>query len=388
MGKPLRILQIANQPGPLYLFMPPLCQVLREAGAEIEFACMPIGALWEPLKQSESMVHDLPVGSWKNPLTWLRLYHRLRALFRSGKFDLMIVHTPAMSWVARVAAKGLIPVTIYFAHGLAFAPLQSKPAHLFFRWIEKFMARYTDGVLVVNSDDAAACREVKLTRTGGHCYHVPGPGVDANVIAVAPLQERIAELEAELGLAAGRPLVLFLARFIPTKRPGDVLELAKRIGPRVDFVLAGEGPLWKSIKEQADMVGPHVKVIEFSQRVPLLLARCSVFVLPSVFREGLPQTLLETLAAGKPAVAYDVRGPRDIIDHGKTGFLVPPYDIDALHESVKKILEDEKLRQEMGRAAGHRFDEKFSLDASLSAITGAIREVLLQRGICDLRIKG
>jgi glycosyltransferase involved in cell wall biosynthesis len=183
-------------------------------------------------------------------------------------------------------------------------------------------------------------------------------------------------------------MVLFLGRFIKAKRPGDVLELARRLDPEVDFVMAGEGPLWKQIKEAGARIGPHVKVIEFTEQVPLLLARCSLFVLPSVFREGLPQTLLEAHAAGKPAVAYDVRGPRDIIEHGTTGYLVQPCNIDELHEAVRNVLKDDNLRDKMGRAGQKRIREKFSTNAALSAIVPAVCEVLRNKKICDLQYRG
>ncbi len=386
MKTSVRILQIANQAGPLYLFMPPLCWALREAGAEIEFACTPAGALWEPLKRSESNVHALPAGSWSNPLTWWKLYRKLRVLLRTGEFDLMIVHTPVMSWIARTAARSLVPASIYFAHGLPFAaPKQSRFAHILFRSIEKFVGRYTDAVFVVNSDDAAACQRFKLTRCDGRCYHVPGPGVDVDAFASRPAEHLITKLENELGLKAGKPMVLFLGRFIRPKRPGDVLKLARRIGPEVDFVLAGEGPLWKQIKEAGAKIGPHVKVIEFTDRVPLLLARCSLIVLPSVFREGLPRVLLEAYSAGKPAAAYDVRGVHDVIEHGTTGFLAQPADVGELCEAVSNLLKDDKLRIRMGRAGQKRVREKFSINASLSAIIPAIHETLQRKRIWDVK---
>jgi len=385
MKTSVRILQIANQAGPLYLFMPPLCRALREAGAEIEFACTPAGALWEPLKRSESNVHALPAGSWSNPLTWWKLYRKLRVLLRTGEFDLMIVHTPVMSWIARTAARGLVPASIYFAHGLPFAaPKQSRLAHVVFRTIERFVGRYTDAVFLVNSDDAAVCQRTQLTRGDGRCYHVPGPGVDVEAFSRQPADDQIRKLEQDLGLRAGKALVLYLGRFIKAKRPGDVLELARRLGPDVDFVMAGEGPLWKQIKEAATKIGSHVKVIEFTDQVPLLLARCSLIVLPSVFMEGLPQILLEAHAAGKPAVAYDIRGVRDIIEHGTTGYLVEPCDVDALYESVRKILENEDLRSGMGQAGQKRMREKFSNEVALSVILPAVREVLLKKNVCEL----
>jgi glycosyltransferase involved in cell wall biosynthesis len=292
-----------------------------------------------------------------------------------------------MSWVARVAANGLVPASIYFAHGLPFSPEQSKLMYFIFRCIEEFVARYTDAIIVINKNDAAACQRFKLTHSDGHWYYVPGVGVDIDAYANQPSEELLTKLEQELGLRAGKPMVLFLGRFIPAKRPGDVLELARKIGPEVDFVLAGEGPLWKQIKKAGAGIGPHVKVIEFTDRVPLLLARCSLLVLPSVFREGLPRVLLEAYSAGKPAAAYDVRGAHDVIEHGTTGYLVQPRNVEALYESVRKILEDDDLRLKMGQAGKKRMREKYSIEASLSAILPAIGEILQQKDIWDLPVE-
>jgi len=379
MKTTLRILQISNYAGPLYCFMLPLCQALKKQGAEVELACMPGGALWEPLKSSGFKLHKLPSVRWSNLLGWWTIYRKLRLLLRTGKFDLMIVHTPAMSWIARPAACGLVPASIYFSHGLTFAPEQARIPHLVFRYIEQFMARYTDSIIVMNSDDEVACQRFRLTRKNGCCYYVPGVGVDVDAYNKQPTKQEIENLEQELGIEAGKPMVLFLGRFIKSKRPGDVLELARRIGSGVDFVLAGEGPLWKQIKKAADKIGSRVKVIEFTDKVSLLLARCSLVVLPSVFREGLPRVLLEAYAAGKPTVAYDVRGVRDIIEDGKTGFLAPPGDVTRFCEAVSSLLEDDELRVRMGRAGQKLVRARFSINASLSAILSAVTSCLSKK---------
>ncbi len=245
MKQKLRILQIANQPGPLYLFMQPLSLELWKAGHEVDLACMPTGPMWKPLQECGFTVHSLPVGKWSNPLTWIMVYQYLRQFFRENQFDLVIVHTPVMSWLTRLAARGLVGKIIYFAHGLPFAPEQNLLMRFIFRRIEMFMARYTDAVIVMNHDDEAACRKYRLTKTDGQCFYVPGVGVDVQEYSRPFTAEDITNLEREIGLRAGVPMVLYLGRFISAKRPGDVLEIARRIGPIADFVLAGEGPLWE-----------------------------------------------------------------------------------------------------------------------------------------------
>jgi glycosyltransferase involved in cell wall biosynthesis len=367
MNQNLHILQIANQPGPLYLFMQPLSLELWKAGHEVDLACMPTGPMWKPLQECGFPVHSLPAGKWSNPLTWIMVYQYLREFFRENQFDLVIVHTPVMSWLTRLAAKGLVGKIIYFAHGLPFAPEQNPLMRYLFRRIEMFMARYTDAVIVMNRDDEEACKKYRLTKTGGQYFYVPGVGVDVQEYSRPFTAEEITNLEKEVGLRAGVPMVLFLGRFISAKRPGDVLEIARRIGPKADFVLAGEGPMWESIRRKARSIGPHVHVLKFTTRTKLLLARSSVLVLPSVFREGLPRVLLEASAAGKPCVAYDVRGSRDVIADGETGFLASPKDVNALYDAVNKLLGDESMRNRMGTKGREQIDNKFSNKAAISA---------------------
>ncbi|MBL7133901.1 MAG: glycosyltransferase, partial [Phycisphaerae bacterium] len=281
MTRPLRVLQLANQPGPLVLFERPVCDALRAAGAEVHLACMRVGALSPRLDEMGYRLHDLPAGPWGRLRTWIRLYRRLRRLLRDEQFDVMIVHTPVMSWIARFAARGLVGTVIYLAHGLPFAPNQSPMRYRTYRFIEKRLARYTDAVLVMNQADDEACRQYRLTRTGGHCYKVPGVGVDVSFWAAPPDPGRLAQLDRDLALDADRPVVLFLGRFIDAKRPADVLAVARSVGPRAQFVLAGDGPLWDGIHQQAGDVGNWVRVVPFSDDPHLLVHRSAVVVLPS-----------------------------------------------------------------------------------------------------------
>ena len=379
--KSLRVLQVANRAGPLYVFMIPLCRELDRLGAQVELACMPGEASWQPLLECGLKVHALPLGRWGRPSTWWKVYREIRLLVRKNHYDLMIVHTPAMSWVARPAAHKLVPATIYFSHGLPFAPEQSRFTHNMYRFIERFMARYTHGLIVMNSDDVAACKRNRLTRDGRNCRYVPGVGVDIDLYDCRRRHESSDELAEELGLCPDKPMVLYLGRFIRSKRPADVLEVARRVGDKADFVMAGEGPLWSKIKAQAGLVGPHVKVIEFTRKAAELICRCSVVVLPSMFREGLPRILLETYAAGKVAVAYNIRGVRDVIENGKTGILVRPGDVDGFCQAVDDLLDDDKLRKRMGQLGQKRVRDTFSMQASLCSIMESINQVLGEKTI-------
>jgi glycosyltransferase involved in cell wall biosynthesis len=291
----------------------------------------------------------------------------------------MIVHTPAMSWVARAAAAGLVSKTLYFSHGLPFAPEQPAVIRLSYRCVEQFMARYTDGLIVINSDDAEMCRRVRLTRRSGHWYYVPGVGVDSSAFDIDVDKS---DSQAHPPLRGDRPMVLYLGRFICSKRPGDVLELARRIGDKVDFVMAGEGPLWLRIKIEANRIGSYVKILEFTHEPCKLIRQCTLAVMPSVYREGLPRFILEAFAAGKPVVAYNVRGVRDIIDDEVNGRLLPPGDVDGFCDAVASLIKDPALCGAMGLRGREKVQRAFSLEQSVTAALHAIDDTL---GKADLR---
>ena len=381
MSRRLRVLQIANQPGPLRLFMLPVCRAMHEAGARVELACMRAGANYQPLAEAGFPLHALTPGRWSDLLTWGRTYRQVRGLLSRRRYDLMVAHTPAMSWIARLAARGLVAATVYLAHGLPFTPRQSALKYWLLRRMEEFVGQYTDAVLVMNEADAEACRQFQLTRRGGQWFRIPGVGIDADAWSAELSEDSREQLDAELGLSPDRPVVLYLGRFIPTKRPGDILELARRTGGEVDFILAGEGPLWRRIRRRARSVGAHVRVLGWTERALQLVQRCTLVVFPSVFREGLPRLLLEAQAAGKPVVAYDVRGSSDAIDHERTGLLVRPGDVEAFCGAAAQLLANEELRGRMGSAGRQRVREEFSLQASIAAQLRALAEVLKSKGI-------
>ena len=381
MTRRLRVLQIANQPGPLRLFMLPVCRAMHEAGARVELACMKVGANYQPLAEAGFPIHALTPGRWSNLLTWDRTYRQVRSLLRRRRYDLMVAHTPAMSWIARLAAKELVAASVYLAHGLAFAPHESQPKYWLMRRAEEIIGQYTDAVMVMNEADAEACRKFQLTRRGGQWFKIPGVGIDVGAFSAGLGEDAQEQLDAEMGLSPDRPVVLYLGRFIATKRPGDILELARRTGGEVDFILAGEGPLWRRIKRRAASVGAHVRVLGWTEQAVQLVQRCTLVAFPSVFHEGLPRLLLEAQAAGKPVVAYDVRGSCDAIDDQRTGLLVRAGDVRGFCDAALRLLGDQDMRRRMGAAGRQRTREEFSLEASIAAQLRALAEVLKSKGI-------
>ncbi|MBW3604523.1 MAG: glycosyltransferase family 4 protein [Actinobacteria bacterium] len=95
-------------------------------------------------------------------------------------------------------------------------------------------------------------------------------------------------------------------------------------------------------------VGDHVKLLGFTKELPRKLAEASIYALSSRF-EGFPMVLLEAMMCGLPAVAFDCpTGPRDLIDHGEDGLIVPFKDVDAMAAGIIELIEDEQRRKTFG----------------------------------------
>ncbi len=96
--------------------------------------------------------------------------------------------------------------------------------------------------------------------------------------------------------------------------------------------------------------------------MPRVLAEASVVCLPSSYGEGLPKILLEAAACGRPIIATDVPGCREVVVNGESGLLVPARDADALAAAIKTLLEDPSMRTAMGERGRHLAEQEFSVE--------------------------
>ena len=148
--------------------------------------------------------------------------------------------------------------------------------------------------------------------------------------------------------------------------------------PESTFLLVGEGPLAGEMHLYTERLGiaSNVRFLGWRDDVPAILAAMDICVLASLW-EGLPYTLLEAMAAGKPMVATSVGGSREIVVDGETGLLVPPRNPSALARGIMRLLADQALAAEMGRRGRERVHDVFSIEAMLRK-TEEVYEKLLQ----------
>jgi glycosyltransferase involved in cell wall biosynthesis len=101
-----------------------------------------------------------------------------------------------------------------------------------------------------------------------------------------------------------------------------------------------------------------------------------MFVLPSASGEGLPLVLLEAMSCGLPVIATTVGGTPEIVQHNKTGILIPPIDPQAIADSIVRLLVDETLCEIVGKHARATVEEQFSWEANVRKLEEIYREFI------------
>ncbi|RMD92641.1 MAG: glycosyltransferase [Calditrichaeota bacterium] len=170
----------------------------------------------------------------------------------------------------------------------------------------------------------------------------------------------------ELGFKKNDIVLGTVARLTHQKGHQYLIEAAPsilKIFPNVHFVFAGDGPLRKNLEEKTDQLGvrQNVHFLGFRNDVKDLLYTFDLFILPSLF-EGLPNVILEAMATSRPVVATAVDGTPELVQHNKTGLLVPPKSPDALGEAILKLLQQPDRGKKMGYLGRQLVEKQFSFE--------------------------
>ncbi len=163
--------------------------------------------------------------------------------------------------------------------------------------------------------------------------------------------------------------VLFTARMVKEKGVTFLIEAAERLRKdyegKVEFWLCGglsRNP--KALKKnelQQLCDGSYIQWLGYRSDIKQLLQQTNIMAFPSYYREGVPRSLIEACAIGRPIVTTDSIGCRDTVDDGQNGFLVPIKDSVTLAEKLRILIDDAQLREEMGKASRQKAEREFSV---------------------------
>ncbi|MGD1104920.1 MAG: glycosyltransferase family 4 protein [Terriglobia bacterium] len=268
-----------------------------------------------------------PAGAWK-------FFRRLR----SQEFKIIQIHYGGRSvrWLARVATRAKI---VLHLHSRILEPRGLEPIH--------FSSGGGDIVVAVS-------RAVGSRVVDGPVRVIYAGASDPREGSSTP--PRRAASEVVLG-TAGRLIELKGIEYL--LKAAAVLQ---REFPALRVEIAGSGPQREKLEQMAATLGVagRIEFLGWVDDLSSVLSRWDVFVLPSL-EEGFPLAALEAMATGLPVVASSVGGVPELVVDGKTGWLVPPGDVEALAARLHLLLSNPEQRLSMGAAAAVRVRDHFSL---------------------------
>ncbi len=302
-----------------------------------------------PVQEIPSLTRPLaPVKDWQ-------AYRQLKAGL--GDFQPQVVHTHSSKAgvIGRYAATSLkIPAIVHTIHGLPFHSFQNP----LLRWIyikaETLAARRCHKILSVAR--AMSQQAISAGVAPPEKFVTVFSGMDIEPFIAAGANRAAAR--QELGFSDEDFVIVKLARLFELKGHKQLLAAAPvivRSHPRVKFLLVGDGLLRSSLEAEVRKNGLEDNFVFAGlidpKEVPKHLAAANLLVHTSL-REGLPRALPQALLTGTPVIAVDLDGSPEIVQHQKTGLLVPPDEPAALAAAVCRMIEEPEFAAQTAQA-GH-----------------------------------
>jgi glycosyltransferase involved in cell wall biosynthesis len=348
---------------------------LDPARYAVSLGCLRMrGPLLTKLAGSNVSVMEWDARGGVNSLSGIYQIFRLARFLRRGHFDVVHTHDLWSNLLGIAAARlARVPVVISSRRDLAHLAWYTPRRRKILRHLQSLSS-----AVLVNS---AQIRE-QLVREDGfrpELIRVVHNGIDLERfrngvgnrerlfpgIQDCKLVVNVANMHSDI---KGQPTLITAAREVCAKFP------------QARFVLIGDGTRKAAFESMVAELGLKQNFLFLGQRhdVAELLACCDIAVLPSQV-EGFPNALLEYMAAGLPAIATDVGGSREVVQHGVNGWLTPPNDPNALAKSILYLLENPAAASELAHAGRERVRRDFSFERLIANVDAMYTQLLNAR---------
>jgi glycosyltransferase involved in cell wall biosynthesis len=361
-----KLLMVTTVPSTLRSFLLPFAAHFRSQGWQVD--AMACGVSAAECRSAFDRVWEV---EWsRNPLdprNLLAAPQIIRELVSREQYQIVHVHTPVAAFVTRYALKDirhdLGTSLIYTAHGFHFHPGGNPLKNAVFLNLEKLAGNWTDYLVTINHQDKQAAIANRLVPSD-RCRYMPGIGVDLGYYNRDAVPDAaVTQVREELGLAADCQLLLSVAEFTPRKHHVDAIAaFAKLVRSDVHLAFAGSGPLMASMQQLAARLGvaDRIHFLGNRQDIPVLMKAASANILVSE-QEGLPRSILESLALRTPTIGTKIRGTQDLLSDG-CGLLVDVGDVDGLAAAMTIVLDRPEEAANMSKLGSERIST-YNLEA-------------------------
>lgn len=317
--------------------------------------------------------HETPMDRVAlNPVTAAREVMSLAQRLRQEHVNLVFTAGTKPNLVGTLAAvRAGVPARYAMIAGLGYAYTPGKEIRRHvtrgaMSLLMRRVYRQCNALFVQNEDDLRFVREAGWCRPNQPVIRTYGSGVDLEHFRNMPLPDGPLRVLLMSRLLREKGIWEFVeaARIVRGRHPGVRFQLLGRTDTNPGSISSRELAQWQA-EGIVDYLGATYDVRPY-------LRDCSVFVLPSYYREGVPRTILEAMATGRPIITTDTPGCRDTVVDGVNGFLIPPRDPQALATAIERLIAAPQLSATLARESRRLAEEKFDVRSVSANIIGAM----------------
>jgi len=316
-----------------------------------------------------------------SPLRDIRAVFRLARLIRRERPVILHTHTAKAGAVGRMAAlfagNARPPIIVHTFHGHVLRGYFNPLTTMGFRTLERWLARITTVLVAVSPEVRDDLVRLGVAPASKFSVIRLGIQLDERVDALDGAREETRRL---LGVSPDAFVVGWVGRMTAVKRTDDVLKAMQRLvegGVDAYLLLVGDGPDREHLEQYAHELGVTKRCLflGYQEEVGRFYSTIDALLLPSA-NEGTPVSVIEALAAGRPAVATRVGGVPDVVREGLDGFLVEVGDAQGLADRLAELATDPELRARMGAEGRARVLERYAVQRLVDDVDRLYRSLL------------
>ena len=378
-----KVLYVTTVSRTINAFLVPHINMLLNDGYKVDCACSIDKELDKSLIKNGVKIFDIPFN--RNPLSIanIKAFKELIKIQKENKYDIVHVHTPVASIFGRLLKLRFNNLkTIYTAHGYHFLKGGSKLGWMIYYPIEKFMAKFTDVTININSEDYEITKnKLKPNET----YYLKGVGIDLTKYKLLDKNQK-AKKRLELGLKDDDFVVIMIAELNENKNQIQLikaLEILKNKYKNIKALCVGEGDKLNELIQEVKMRGleNNISFLGFRTDINELINISDIGVLLS-YREGLPRNIMELMANGKKVIATDIRGNRDLVCNSNVGTLVKVGDYEETAKAIEMYIKEKKSLEEVYNVTLNKEERVIQeiKDYEISKICEELRTIYISLG--------
>jgi len=340
----MKILYVTTISNTINAFLIPHINYFYKNGHEIDICCNYHDN--QPLKLDDREFKHINIMFNRNPLknNVLKLIKDMKKVVHDGNYDIVHVHTPIASFITRIACKNFKSVrVVYTAHGFHFHRGSTILSWLIYYPIEKYLSKYTDQIITINSEDYNICKN----KFGSNkCTLIHGVGIDIKKIENT---KHVDNFREQIGVSSNSIIILSVGELNKNKNHYVVLKALNKLR-HFDFhyYICGAGKLKTKYQKyiENNYLQNKVSLLGYRDDIYNFLQVADIFVFPSI-REGLPVSIMEAMYFNLPIVCSSCRGNIDLLSKDNAVF-ISKNDYREYSTKISDLLNDKSKRNVIG----------------------------------------